>query len=75
MKCNNCGRTHEIFLDVCIADAFLGVSLHSRGSLTEKQAAIILAGMDAAAFWDDVGPIIDRLEEGYYNIDKEDTDG
>jgi hypothetical protein len=44
----------------------VGVSLQSRQSITDEQAIEIIKNTNADMLWEDIGPIIDRLEEGYY---------
>jgi hypothetical protein len=41
--------------------------LRSRGTLTEEQIQALHRDADPNQVWDDIGPIIDRLEDGHYN--------
>jgi hypothetical protein len=68
IKCNNCCQPHTEFTDVCILESLLGVSVLGRESLTMEQARSILIETDVYALWNDLGPIIDRLEDGKYAI-------
>jgi hypothetical protein len=65
-ECSNCARKHRTLPDLCILAALTGVSLHGRCDIDEKQAADIIKNTNADMLWDDIGPIIDRLEAGYY---------
>ncbi|HMM79256.1 MAG TPA: hypothetical protein PKC65_04450 [Pyrinomonadaceae bacterium] len=71
-KCSNCADEHRSIPDVCILSALVGVSLFSRESLNEKQARNIIASSNADHLWDDLGPIIDRLESGFYALTEDD---
>jgi hypothetical protein len=69
--CANCVRNHDEVDDICVLSVLVGVSLQSRQSITDEQAIDIIKNTNADMLWDDIGPIIDRLEEGYYrNVDE-----
>lgn len=72
-SCANCARVHATLPDVCIPAALMRVLVSDREEMTHKQALDALAALDPDALWDDVGPIIDRLGEGYYSM-KETSD-
>ena len=72
MKCNNCCREHDDLPDVCLPAAMLGVSVFSREELTPDEADTLLENLNVDQLWDDIGPIIDRIQEGYYNINDDD---
>jgi hypothetical protein len=66
-KCPNCCAeidTHP--RDECILYVFMTV-LRDRGNLDDEQLAEIHANCAVDMMWDDIGPILDRLEEGYYD--------
>jgi hypothetical protein len=67
-KCNNCGKPHHSLPDVCFLSAFLGMLVHERECNLEW-ALGALATTNVDMFWDDIAPILDRLEEGHYEID------
>jgi hypothetical protein len=66
-RCPNCLGRHVDMADVCMLSAAFGVIVHSRQDLTLDQARERIAKVSADAFWDDVGPILDRLTDGYYD--------
>lgn len=70
-ECPNCLEKHEVFPDVCVLHVLLGVAVHGRQSLTNEAAHVVLKNCNADALWDDLGPIVDRLEAGYYDNDAE----
>jgi hypothetical protein len=65
MECPNCFRQHRKLKEVCMTRAFAAMLLDD---LDEKQAAELMYDLDVNTFWDDVGPIIDRLRDGHYRV-------
>ena len=65
--CNNCGKTHAKTVHVCVLAALLALVV-DRGDKGKRFARRAVARVDVDAFWDDVGPIIDKLEDGWYDI-------
>lgn len=66
MTCPNCScpvKTHP--RNDCVLAAFVGI-LRDRGNLSEEKLRAIHCKADMHVFWDDLGPILDRLEEGFY---------
>ena len=66
-KCNNCFHSHRKLVEVCVPATLLAVSVDGRESITEAKAKDLLANIDPYAFWEDMGKIVDRLEEGFYD--------
>ena len=50
----------------CVLAVFMEV-IKSRGTLSKKQQTKIFESCDVGALWDDLGPIIDELEDGSYS--------
>lgn len=66
MKCPCCGEPVEDHPDNgCVLNTLLGV-LRDRGSLEEADILDLHAKCDVDALWQDLGRIIDRLEDGRY---------
>lgn len=65
-KCTNCLTRHKVTPDVCIPAALLGVAVHERQTVSDFEAESLLANLNADRLWDDIAPIIDRLEKGEY---------
>lgn len=67
LKCPNCGgnvRNHP--KNDCLLAVLIQV-IRERKSLSEKKLLAIHSTVDVDAFWDDLGPIIDNLETGFYS--------
>lgn len=71
-KCSQCTDEHRSIPDVCVLSAFAGVSLFSRESLNDEQARNIIANTNPDHLWDDLGPILDKLEAGFYAFTEDD---
>ena len=66
MTCPNCGspvKTHP--RNDCVLNALIGI-LHDRGNLSKKKLHVIHRKADTGVLWEDLGPILDRLEDGFY---------
>lgn len=66
--CENCRDSHVFTEAPCIAHALLMV----RGgevAMTEQDMRERLARLDTEALWNDVGPIIDNLLGGEYDVE------
>lgn len=67
--CSNCSGHHKS-LDgraPCFLALFFRHLVREREELTHTKAMDRIAQINADAFWDDVGVILDRLAEGYYD--------
>ena len=67
LKCPNCGgnvANHPE--DGCVLAALIQV-IRERQSMSEKELRKLHANADVDALWDDLGRIIDKLEEGNYS--------
>lgn len=70
--CPNCGEpvcrpsTGEVHEAGCVLHALIGV-VRDRETVPERKLRTIHANVDTDALWNDVGRIIDRLEEGRYS--------
>ena len=65
-NCPNCSvpvKTHTH--NGCVLHELMCV-ISDRGNLTKKEVRAIHAYVDADALWNDLGAIVDRLEEGGY---------
>jgi hypothetical protein len=70
VKCPNCGDEHaELPSAPCLLAVLLGLIVHDRETMTHEQAQAALAKVDVDALWTDLGPILDRLEDGAYGDD------
>ena len=49
----------------CVLGAFIQI-VRERANLTEEQVLALHRDANADQLWDDIGPIIDRLEAGHY---------
>jgi hypothetical protein len=69
-KCPNCGadigadKTHG---DGCVLGALLEV-VRDRGNLRERTVATRGRRCDVDALWDDLGTVVDKLEDGGYSL-------
>lgn len=50
----------------CVLQALIGV-IRDRGNLSERKILDLHANAWVDSLWDDMGPIIDDLEEGQYS--------
>ena len=63
--CDNCGQTHVIEPEVCVAHALL-MARYSDGVGALDEIKTTLAQLDSIALWDDLGRIVDKLVAGGY---------
>lgn len=66
--CPNCSRPMEKNhpIDVCLVAALFGV-VRDRGNKTDDRIKKLMRDVNVDLLWDDLGPLIDRLEKGYYS--------
>jgi hypothetical protein len=69
MHCNNCFQEHEELVEVCIPATLLAAS----ESIPDERKAEILKNIDTDLFWEDMGKIVDKLEDGYYDMETTDA--
>jgi hypothetical protein len=67
LKCPNCGARAYLHIHNGCALAVLGEVAHSRGGLTRADVARLIAEANMDTMWSDIGPIVDRFEEGFYD--------
>lgn len=66
MTCPNCGQPAEGHpKSGCVLGSLIGV-LRNRGNLDEEELLNIHRKADTGVLWSDLGPILDRLEDGFY---------
>ena len=69
-ECPNCYELHDAseagLPEVCMLEAFLGMAAANCTSKEKLQELLVLCNVDA--FWEDVGRICDKLENGEYSI-------
>lgn len=71
VQCPNClENLDEHPENGCVLHAFIAV-LFDRGNLSEEQLAKLHADTDVDLFWNDLGPILDKLENGEYTNQEE----
>lgn len=67
-RCPNCYETVQDHpQNGCVLAALIQV-VRERGSRTDAELLALHADANVDAMWDDIGPIIDRLEDGAYTI-------
>lgn len=65
-KCPNCGKPVAGHPENgCLLAALIGV-IQDRG-VTRRRALTLHANADVDALWSDLGPVIDRLQDGKYD--------
>ena len=66
--CPNCGCPVEGHPNnACVLAALIGV-VRDRENLTEDELLALHRNACVDVMWDDIGPILDRLEEGFYSV-------
>ncbi len=69
VKCPNCGHSIQNHPNNgCVLHAFIGV-LAERENLGRKKLDDLHAQADVDKLWEDLGPILDKLEAGGYSAD------
>ena len=66
-ECPNCGASHveDHPHDGCMLHAVISV-LRGRENMTEDALQKLHAETNVDALWDDIGPVLDKLEAGGY---------
>jgi len=65
--CPNCGGSiKDHVADFCVLSSLMGV-VDDRGNLARAQLEQLWGNVDIDRLWDDLGPILDRLEAGDYS--------
>ena len=54
----------------CMLAALIQI-IEERGGHSATELQVLHANTNVDALWDDIGPIIDRLEHGEYNVEDE----
>lgn len=66
-ECPNCGCLVEDHPgNRCVLNAFIGI-IRDRGNLSEDKLLALHHNACFDVLWDDLSPILDRLEEGFYS--------
>lgn len=68
-RCGNCLTVHTATHNVCILPVLFGILVDARESMTEAEAVARMAAVNVDALWDDLGPILDQLAGGKYDVD------
>jgi hypothetical protein len=69
--CPNCyAPVEEHEANGCVLAALMQL-VRDRGNLDDEALLNLHANANADAFWDDLGPIIDGLEDGHYTTKEE----
>lgn len=66
LRCPNCGEPVSRANEGCVLHDIIEL-VRDRGNVPERKLRKMHSQVDVDAFWDHVGKIVDRLEDGYYN--------
>lgn len=67
--CDNCSASHHTLPTApCLIAAMVAHLVHARGEFTETEGLARLRALSVDAVWDDLGPILDRIGAGVYDV-------
>ena len=71
MRCANCNENHRTFAaqpQRCLVKVLFVHLVNNREELTDTQALELLETLNVDALFDDLGPVLDNLRDGRYNV-------